>query len=118
MWSITVDPTIRIPTSGRFSPYVVGGVGYYRRTVEFTQPSVAPATIFDPFFGLFIPTIVPTNIVLGRITRSGVGGSLGAGFNINVGTSGVKLFTEARYHYANTGSIPTRMVPVTFGIRW
>jgi hypothetical protein len=107
-----------VPTSGRLSPYVVGGVGYYRRTVEFTQPSVTPATIFDPFFGLFIPTLVPANIVLGRITRSGVGGSLGAGFNINLGTSGVKFFTEARYHYADTGSIPTRMVPVIFGIRW
>jgi hypothetical protein len=28
------------------------------------------------------------------------------------------LFTEARYQYADTGQIPTRMVPVTFGIRW
>jgi hypothetical protein len=29
---------------------------------------------------------------------------------------GVKFFTEARYHYADTGRILTRMVPVTVGI--
>ena len=70
-----------------------------------------------PFFGAFFNTLVPADVVLGDITRDGIGGSLGAGFDVGLGKSGVKIFTEARYHYANTGSIPTRMVPVTFGIR-
>jgi hypothetical protein len=52
--------------------------------------------------------------------RSGVGGSLGGGFELKVGSddSNTKFFTEARYEYADTGKIPTRMVPVTFGLRW
>jgi hypothetical protein len=51
MWSITVDPKLRLHPSGRVDPYIVGGVGYYRRTIEFTQPTVAPVFLFDPFFG-------------------------------------------------------------------
>jgi opacity protein-like surface antigen len=118
MWSITVNPKLRLNRSGSFDPYVVGGVGYYRRTVEFTRPVLIPVFIFDPFFGGFFNTLVQADQVLGKITQDGVGGSAGAGFDIRLGDTGLKIFTEARYHYADTGRIPTRMVPVTFGIRW
>jgi opacity protein-like surface antigen len=117
LWAITVNPKLRLSTGdGSFTPYVVGGVGYYRRTIEFTTPVAVPVFIFDPFFGVFYNTLVSANQVLGDITRGGIGGSAGAGFEVKLGNSGVKIFTEARYHYADTGRIPTRMVPVTFGI--
>jgi opacity protein-like surface antigen len=117
LWAITVNPKVKLGTSdGSFTPYVVGGVGYYRRTIEFTTPVAVPVFIFDPFFGVFYNTFVSANQVLGDITRGGVGGSAGVGFEVKLGDSGVKLFTEARYHYADTGRVPTRMVPVTFGI--
>jgi opacity protein-like surface antigen len=118
MWSITVNPKLRLNRRRNFDPYLVGGVGYYRRTVEFTRPVLVPVFIFDPFFGGFFNTFVQADQVLGRITQDGVGGSLGGGFDIKLGESGLKFFTEARYQYADTGQIPTRMVPVTFGIRW
>jgi opacity protein-like surface antigen len=117
LWAITVNPKLKLGTrDGSFTPYVVGGVGYYRRTIEFTTPVAVPVFIFDPFFGVFYNTLVSANQVLGDITRGGIGGSAGAGFEVKLGDSGVKLFTEARYHYADTGRIPTRMIPVTFGI--
>jgi hypothetical protein len=116
--SITVNPKFRLVRIGKVMPYVVGGVGYYRRTVEFTRPALVSVFIFDPFFGDLFNTLVPANQVLGRITEDGVGGSLGAGFALKFGESRVKFFTEARYHYADTGNVPTRMVPVTFGFRW
>jgi opacity protein-like surface antigen len=118
MWSITVNPKLRLMPISKFDPYVVGGVGYYRRTIEFTRPAIVPVFFFDPFFGTFFNTLVSANQVLGDITRDGIGGSAGAGFDIKIGDSGLKFFSEARYHYADTGRIPTRMVPVTFGIRW
>lgn len=118
MWSITLDPKLRLNRSSKFDPYIVGGVGYYRRTVEFTQPALVPVFFFDPFFGVFFNTLVQANRVLGRITQDGVGGSLGAGLDVGLGNSGLKFFSEARYHYADTGRIPTRMIPVTFGLRW
>jgi hypothetical protein len=118
MWLITVNPKLMLHPHGTVDPYVVGGVGYYRRTVEFTTPAVVQVFFFDPFFGGFFNTLVPADRVLGDITRGGVGGSAGAGFDIKIKDTGLKFFTEARYHYASTGSLPTRMVPVTFGIRW
>jgi hypothetical protein len=117
LWSITADPKLRLGGERSFDPYIVGGVGYYRRTIEFTAPSVAQVVLFDPVFGFLFPALIPINQVLGDIRRGGVGGSLGAGFDFKIG-HGTRFFTEARYHYASTGSIPTRMVPVTFGFKW
>lgn len=118
LWSLTVDPKLRLSGTSKVSPYVVGGVGFYRRTVEFTQPAAVPVFFFDPFFGVFFNTLVPAHQVLGDIRRSGVGGNLGAGLEVKLGDTGVKGFAEARYEYAATGRIPTRIVPVRFGFRW
>lgn len=117
VWSVTANPKLRFRFRG-VDPYIVGGVGYYRRVVEFTQPAAVPVTIFDPFFGAFFNTVIPADQVIGRITENGIGGSLGAGIDFSLGRSGLRAYTEARYHYADTGRVPTRMIPVTFGIRW
>lgn len=120
VWSITAEPRLKLkPGTHGVSPYVVGAFGYYRRMVEFTRPTLAPVLIFDPIFGIF-QGFVPANRVLGSITRNGVGGGAGAGLEIPLGSRShnVKLFTEARFEYAATGAVPTRMVPLTFGIRW
>lgn len=117
IWALTVEPKISLGSDRIIDPYFIGGIGYYRRVVQFTQPTVQPTILFDPFFG-FVQGFVPANIVLGTITRNGVGGSAGLGFEARIGSEGLRFFTEARYHYADTGGIPTRMVPVTFGIRW
>ena len=118
MWSITVNPKLRLNPHGRVDPYLVGGVGYYRRTVQFTKPAVVSVFFFDPFFGVFFNTLVPANQVLGTITEGGVGGSIGGGLDFNLKHTGFKVFGEARYSNADTGRVSTTMVPVTFGIRW
>jgi outer membrane protein with beta-barrel domain len=117
--SATVGPEVRFAPSRRISPYVVGGVGWYRRTIEFTRPTTAVATAFDPFFGFFFPTLISTNVVLGNITRDGFGGNVGGGFNVRLRESGkAKLFAEARYHRAMHARADTEMIPFTIGIRW
>jgi len=120
LWSLTLDPKFQIPTNSKVRPYIIGGVGYYRRTVELTTPTIAQGLVFDPFFDAFVSVPFAAEQVLGKMRRSGVGGSLGGGFELKVGSddSNTKFFTEARYEYADTGKIPTRMVPVTFGLRW
>jgi outer membrane protein W len=99
IWSLTVDPKFPLRYVGKVRPYLVGGVGYYRLTI--------------PNFAL-----VPSEAVTNGEAHSGPGGSLGAGFDVNLGDTGFMLFSEARYHYASTGSVTTRMVPITVGIRW
>jgi opacity protein-like surface antigen len=117
IWSVTAEPRLTFRPRHKFTPYVVGGVGYYRRVVEFTEPSLAAAVVFDPFFGFF-PALIPANHVLGRVIRDGVGGNAGFGFQVPVGQRGFKIFTEARFHYAGNGGVPTRMLPLTVGFRF
>jgi hypothetical protein len=118
VWSITAEPRINFAPRRRFTPYFIGGVGYYRRTVEFTQPALAQTVVFDPFFG-FVPVTVQVNQILGAFVRDGIGGSAGLGFDAPVrGESGPKFFTEVRFHYSDAGGIPLRMVPVTLGLRF
>jgi Outer membrane protein beta-barrel domain len=117
LWAFTAEPRLSFAPRHHFSPYLIGGVGYYRRVVEFTQPTVTTVTVFDPFFFGFFPVLVPANQVLGRITRNGIGGNGGFGFEFGM-RHGVKIFTEARFHYASTGSVPTRMIPFTIGVRF
>jgi outer membrane protein with beta-barrel domain len=118
LWSITADPKIRIGGARRFDPYLVGDVGYFRRVVNFTAPTVEPVTLFDPFFGVLFPALIPANVRLASVTRSGIGGGGGVGFNFRLGASRTKLYIEARYQYAATGTIPTRMIPATIGLSW
>src|ERR1041385_367460 len=40
IYSLTLDPIVHFNPKGKFDAYVIGGGGYYRRTVEFTQPGV------------------------------------------------------------------------------
>ena len=118
MWSFTFEPKVNLASDSTINPYFVGGVGYYRRTLQFTQPTTTPVIIFDPFFGTFFQTLVPADQVLGEITRDGIGGNAGLGFDVNLGHTGSKIYAEARYQYAATDPIPMRMVPITVGLRW
>jgi hypothetical protein len=119
VWSITADPRLRLAPFHHLNPYFVGSVGYYRRVLEFTRPTLQAGYVFDPIFGFF-PTYVPADQVLGMITRNSIGGGGGFGFDIGMGhrVSNARFFTEARYEYASTGRLPTRMIPLTFGIRF
>ena len=117
IWAITADPIVRLNPSGPIDLYLIGGGGVYHRLVEFTQPTVATVTAFDPFFGIFFPATVPANQVLRSfsVTKGGVNG--GAGLTVRLGRGNAKLFAEARYHYMFTPNATT-FVPVTFGLRW
>ncbi|HTM48636.1 MAG TPA: outer membrane beta-barrel protein [Bryobacteraceae bacterium] len=119
IYSVTLNPIIHLNPRGRFDAYFVGGGGYYRRTIEFTEPSIATVTAFDPFFGIFFPAAIPTNTVLGSFTQNKGGLNAGAGVSFRVTQDGnAKLFAESRYHYIYTSPRRTQILPVTFGLRW
>jgi opacity protein-like surface antigen len=119
IYSVTVNPIFRFNPGGRFDAYAMGGGGFYRRTVEFTEPSVAFDTAFDPFYGVFFPVAVPANTVLGSFSqnKAGINGGGGVSFRVK-DDSNAKIFAEARYHYLFTTPVRTPMIPITFGVRW
>jgi hypothetical protein len=118
IWSLTANPTVRFNPNGRFGGYLIGGGGLYTRTVEFTRPTTAAVTFFDPWFGLFGTAFIPADQVIGTFTSRAGGWNAGGGLTFGVGHSGAKISPEARYHWAGTSGRPIQIVPVTFGLRW
>jgi len=116
-WGFTLDPVFHVTREGPADFYLTAGGGIYHRNVEFTQPGVAIVNGFDPFFG-FYPVAVGTNQILASysVYKGGVDG--GAGVAVRLGSSHVKAFVEARYHYIFTAPVATTMIPVTVGLRW
>lgn len=73
--------------TGTFSPYGIGGVGYYHRTEA--DPTTA-----------------------GTRDDNAFGGNLGGGVRFEL--SGFAAYVEARYHWV--GNTDVRFVPITFGV--
>jgi hypothetical protein len=115
--ALTVGPRWRFPIASGVSGYAIGGVGWYRRTVEFTRPTLAVVDIVDPWWGYFGPEIVPANQILGSVTKNAFGANVGGGVSIPLGQSGIEAFGEVRYHHAYTSVTSTTLLPVSFGIR-
>ena len=119
IYSATLNPMFHLMPRRRADLYLIGGGGYYRRTVEFTEPSSAIATGFDPFYGAFFPVEVPTTRVLGSFSQNKAGVNGGMGLSVRLGEDKRSSFyAEARYHYIYTNPIRTAMIPITFGFRW
>jgi hypothetical protein len=116
-YSVTVDPTFRLPLPGGASLYVLAGGGYLRRTVEFTQPILAQTFIFDPWWGLFGPAVVPANQVLGSVSSNSGAIDAGAGINIPLPRTRLHFYIESRYVHGFTSNTNTAIVPIVFGIR-
>ncbi|HEX5410314.1 MAG TPA: outer membrane beta-barrel protein [Terriglobia bacterium] len=118
IWGFTLNPEVRINPDGRVGLYFIGGGGYYRRVVNFTEPTLQTTLVFDPFFGIITPVTYQAKAIIGTITRVGWGGNVGEGITFRVGRGGAKLFVEARFHYISTQSEATKIVPITVGVRW
>ena len=118
MFSLTVGPTWRFPLAGGVRGYAVGGVGWYRRTVEFLEPTLTEVHIIDPWWGYIGSELIVANQILGSVTSNALGANIGGGVTVPLGSSGSEVFGELRYHHANTKATSTAVVPVSFGIRW
>lgn len=117
VFTLTIDPKISIPIHGH-SFYVMGGGGWLRRTVEFTQPTLATTIVFDPWWGYFGPALVPVNQVLGTVTDNAGVWDIGGGMNFALPNTSWKLYLQARYYNGMTTGRHTTFVPITLGFRW
>lgn len=117
VYSFTVDPKIRFPFRNGTSFYILGGGGWMRRTVDFTEPAVASTYFFDPFFGYY-PGYVSGSQTIGSVSQNAGAWDAGAGMNFTFPRTNWKMYIEARYLDGMTSSTHTKLVPITFGIRW
>jgi opacity protein-like surface antigen len=117
-YTFTVDPTLRLPLGQHWSAYLLAGGGYLRRTIEFTEPTLAQTFIFDPWWGYLGPALVPVNQILGSVSSNAGAFDVGAGINIPLPVPRLHVFLESRYVHGFTDKSNTSIVPITLGIRW
>jgi hypothetical protein len=116
-YSLTGNVKFNLIPRARVVPYVIVGGGWYRRTVEFTEPTTRLVSIIDPWWGYLGNAVVPTNALLGSVTRDSGGLNGGVGFDFRVGES-VRVFAESRIHRGYHNPTNTTIIPVTFGVRF
>lgn len=117
IFSATLDPVLHLNHRGPVDFYLTGGGGIYHQYQQFTQPTIAFGTVFNPFFG-FTTVGVPSTQVLSSYSVNKPGFDAGAG--IAFGTPfRVKVFAEAKYNriFLSNG-FRTDYIPVSFGFRW
>jgi hypothetical protein len=103
--------------------YFIGGPGWYYRTVWLSQPVPAGTTISCLPAWLWWGYNCADGIVITNLTRvhsneGALGFNGGIGFTVRVGEAPYRMYVESRYHFAPTGSISTKLIAVTVGIRY
>ncbi len=133
IWSFTLDPIINYYTSDSWGAYVIGGVGFYHKTANFTIPGIG--TYCDPYYGCYQ---YQANQTIDKYTSNAFGANGGLGFTYKASRfSSVKFYAEARYVWTDNKPRPfddsgntsyfnvfpqnsrqTTYLPVTFGVRF
>jgi hypothetical protein len=133
-WSFTIGPIANFYSSDTFGAYVVGGVGFYHKTANFTIPSLGEYC--SPFYGCYT---YQANQTIDKYTSNAFGVNGGVGMTYKFSRfAGEKFYVEGRYVYtANSprpfsygdatgngfnvfpqNSAKTTFIPVTFGVRF
>lgn len=118
MWSVTLNAVFRFKGRTGAIPWVTGGVGYYKRSIELTtatQTYVPP--VWDPWWGWIDGGWVPGESIVGERNDAGTGFNLGFGVDFPI-DGGTLLFVEARYHHAILDEQDMELVPIMAGLRW
>ena len=122
--SLTVNPIVNVTRGdhSKLGAYVTGGVGYYRKSTNFTLPSLSQ----DYFGNVYSQNV---NISTDTANAFGVNGGLGLTYKLSEFSS-ERLFAEARYNWLNISSTNaandnfpfnrrnTEFIPVQVGIRF
>jgi hypothetical protein len=130
IWSLTLAPVVDLFPKSSNDVYVTGGGGFYRKVTNFTDPQPTQyCTYFYCGTGY-------TNQVVGHFSSNQGGFNIGGGFQHRLGgmygEGKAKLFAEVRFldvlspaittsaNGLGTTSVgaDTKIIPVTFGVRW
>ena len=120
--SVTLNFLIHSPEARKFGGYAIGGGGWYHRSWDLTTPTLSIGSVCLPsyaFWGVVCTNgLVSSNTTIASGSSNAGGWNAGAGLTYRMGGSHIKFYTEARYHVAYQNLITTRILPVTFGLRW
>lgn len=131
IWSFTLAPVVDLFPKRSNSIYVTGGGGFYRKVTNFTDP------VETEFCDFYFCGIGFENATVGHFSSNQGGWNIGGGYTHRLGgiygDGRAKLFAEVRYldiltpavdHLSPNGlgtttvAADTKLIPVTFGVRW
>lgn len=123
--SLTVDPVVNFADRrSKVGAYITGGVGWYRKTTNFTLPTAQTGCSY------YYCTTFYSTYNFDSATADTFGYNAGFGLTYKLSEfSSERLFVDARYNYAplssnnSTDFFPynrrdTSFIPITFGIRF
>jgi hypothetical protein len=130
IWSFTLAPVYEFNPKSAITFYGVGGGGFYRKVTSFTDPQLAQYCTY------FYCGVVTQNVVVGHFSSNQGGWSIGGGISHRFagwqGDGKMRVFAEARYLDVlspavttepnglgtTTVGADTKIIPVTFGVRF
>ena len=130
LWSLTLAPVINLMPKKATSVFVTGGGGFYRKVTSFTDPQAVEYCTY------YYCGIGYQNAVIGHFSSNQGGWNVGGGvshrFGGAYGDGRMELFAEARYLDVMTPAVTTepnglslttvgantRLVPISFGVRF
>lgn len=120
IWSASLNPVYNFWQGGKWGAYGIGGGGFSRKLVSFTQPYT---TCYPSYFGCYPIT---SNVVVAHYSRNQAMVDLGGGLTFRFSPyNRTRLFVDTRFDRYFTGTklqLPGKsdlyLIPVTFGIRW
>lgn len=122
MYSVTGNLMLKSPEHHKGGLYGIAGFGWYHRSWELTRPALSVGTACLPsyaFWGVVCTNgLVESTAVLGSGSNDGYGWNAGGGVTYRLGESHAKLYGELRFHFAYFDTINTKVLPLTFGIRF
>jgi len=114
---LRLNPTYRFGTERKFGGYITGGYGVYTRTANLTRPGVVPGIICDPWIGFCYSGAYYADIIYRSNSTTKGGWDFGGGLTYQL-SDGLKFYTELRYYNILTTTVRTKLLPLTFGLRW
>ena len=97
VWSFTLDPVYNVFAGDTVGAYVVGGVGFFHKTANFTVPGTG--TYCDPYYGCYNYS---ANQTIDKYTSNAPGFDGGIGMTYKAGRfSSERIFVEARYVFVD-----------------
>jgi hypothetical protein len=122
LYSLTGNLMLKMPGNRKFGGYIIGGGGWYRRKTSLSRMPIAPGTVCVQAWNWWVPNcvdgLVPVDAAIGVNRDDVFGANVGGGVTYRVTDTGLKIYAEARFHYAPTDFVFTRVIPVTVGVRW
>ena len=122
LYSLTGNLMLRMPGNRRFGGYVIGGGGWYRLKTSLSRGPIPPAQPCVQAWNWWVSScvngFVPVDATIGRNTDDVFGANVGGGVTYRILEGGMKIYAEARFHYAPTRPVFVRVIPVTVGVRW